>query len=217
MEARRKAGIVQRVAGGRLPSKRGLPAQVSQPALTLCRLFFILSAVLVFVPRTNAQRLTATEYQVKAAYLYNFGKFVGWPDKGALSKDEPFEICVLGEDPFGLTLDSALTGAKISGKIVTAKRISKPQEIDSCRILFISSSEGAHLEEILGTLERASVLTVSDIPQFSQRGGMIEFVLDGGRVRFQVNLTNAEGAGLNMSSELLKVAVRVMRNPRPGN
>lgn len=209
--------MMSRAAGRTRASKRGSFARVSQLLLALCPLFLILSAALLFLPRTNAQHLTATEYQVKAAYLYNFGKFVGWPDKGALSKDEPFEICVLGEDPFGLVLDSALTGAKISGKIVTAKRISKPQEIDSCRILFISSSESAHLEEIFGALERASVLTVSDIPQFSQHGGMIEFVLDGDRVRFQVNLTNAEGAGLNLSSELLKVAARVVRNPRPGN
>jgi hypothetical protein len=187
------------------------------PCVTKRQRFVILCALLAFVPRTNAQRLAATEYQVKAAYLFNFGKFVTWPDKGVAGNTGSFEICVLGEDPFGVVLDSTLTGATISGKGVAAKRITKPQEVDSCRILFISSSEGAHLPEVLGALDKASVLTVSDIPQFSQRGGMIEFVLDGGRVRFAVNLSNAEGVGLNLSSELLKVAVKVTRNSLSGN
>jgi hypothetical protein len=168
------------------------------------------------VPCLHAQRQMATEYQVKAAYLYNFGKFVVWPDKGASRNDQPFEICVLGEDPFGTALDSAVMGATIGGKGVAAKRIAKAQEIDDCRVVFISSSEGGRLPEILAALEKANVLTVSDIPQFSQHGGMIQFILDGNRVRFEVNLTNTEGAGLNLSSELLKVAARVTRTPRAG-
>ena len=164
----------------------------------------------------HAQQTAATEYQVKAAYLYNFGKFVAWPDKGEMGKGQPFEICVLGEDPFGAALDTVVAGETISGKDVATKRITNPREIDDCRILFISSSEGGRLTDILGALDRTSVLTVSDIPQFSQRGGMIQFVLDGSRVRFEVNLTKAEGAGLNLSSELLKVAVKVTRNPHSG-
>jgi hypothetical protein len=170
-----------------------------------------------WAPFVRSQKTSPTEYQVKAAYLYNFGKFVAWPDRGESEKGEPFIICVLGDDPFGSVLDAAVTGATISGKGVAAKRIAKPQEIDGCRILFISSSESAHLAEILGAMDKANVLTVSDIPLFSRRGGMIQFVLDGSRVRFEVNLSNAEGAGLNLSSELLKVAVRVTRNPHPGN
>ena len=171
---------------------------------------------LLMVPSLRAQRQMATEYQVKAAYLYNFGKFVVWPEKGTQRNDQSFEICVLGEDPFGPVLDSAVTGATIGGKGVAAKRIAKAQEIDDCRILFISSSEGGRLPEILANLAKANVLTVSDIPQFSEHGGMIQFILDGNRVRFEVNLTNTEDAGLNLSSELLKVAVRVTRTPRSG-
>jgi hypothetical protein len=176
----------------------------------------VVCPALLTVPYLHAQRQMATEYQVKAAYLYNFGKFVVWPDKGASKNDQSFEICVLGEDPFGTALDSAVTGATIGGKGVAAKRIAKAQEIDDCRVVFISSSEGGRLPEILAALEKANVLTVSDIPQFSQHGGMIQFILDGNRVRFEVNLTNTEGAGLNLSSELLKVAVRVTRTPHPG-
>ncbi len=87
----------------------------------------------------------------------------------------------------------------------------------NCRILFISSSEESQLKQILGALEGTSVLTVSDLPQFSQRGGMVQFVLDGKKVRFEVNLTPVEHAHLAMSSELLKVAVNLRRNNRLGD
>lgn len=174
-------------------------------------------AVLGLLSTAQAQRTPPTEYEVKAAYLYNFGKFVEWPSGEAATKDESFEICVLGDDPFGAALDSAVTGATINGKNVAVKRITKAQEIDGCRILFISSSESERLPGILGSLDKANVLTVSDMPQFSQRGGMIQFVLDGKRVRFEVNLTNAQGAGLNLSSELLKVALRVTRDSHSGS
>jgi len=166
--------------------------------------------------RAQAQQPKANEFQVKAAYLYNFGRFVEWPDQNVPAKSDAFEICVLGADPFGSTLDATLARETIAGRNVTAKRISKPQEIDSCRILFISSSEQAHLKEVLMALDKASVLTVSDIPRFSERGGMIGFVLDGDRVRFDVNLATAQDARLTLSSELLKVATNV-RKDRAGD
>ena len=178
----------------------------------------ILSCVLLagLCWRVQAQQPKANEFQVKAAYLYNFGRFVEWPDQDALDKSEAFEICVLGADPFGPTLDATLARETIAGKNVMAKRISKPQEIDSCRIVFISSSEEGHLKEVLAALDKTSVLTVSDIPRFSERGGMIGFILDGDRVRFDVNLASAQDARLTLSSELLKVATNV-RKDRPGD
>ena len=166
--------------------------------------------------RAQAQEPKPNEFQVKAAYLYNFGRFVEWPDQNTLDKSEGFEICVLGADPFGPTLDATLARETIAGKSVMAKRISKPQEIDSCRIVFISSSEQGHLKEVLTALDKTSVLTVSDIPRFSERGGMIGFILDGDRVRFDVNLASAQDARLTLSSELLKVATNV-RKDRPGD
>jgi hypothetical protein len=93
-----------------------------------------------------------------------------------------------------------------------AAQISKPREAVNCRILFISSSEDRQLKQILAALEGASVLTVSDLPQFSQRGGMVQFVLDGKKVRFEVNLTPVEHAHLTLSSELLKVAANLRRS-----
>ncbi|PYV95690.1 MAG: DUF4154 domain-containing protein [Acidobacteria bacterium] len=152
-----------------------------------------------------------TEYQVKAAYLYNFGKFVEWPTRGTTSESS-FNICVLGQDPFGSTFGSTLGGENIKGKSVLLKRIPNAQEAVGCHILFISSSEEPRLKEILAALDKTSVLTVSDMPQFTRRGGMIQFVMDANRVRFEVNLTSAERTGLTVSSQLLKVAISVRRS-----
>ncbi|MGH9455931.1 MAG: YfiR family protein, partial [Terriglobia bacterium] len=169
---------------------------------------------LISVPVSHTQPLTPTEYEVKAAYLFNLGKFVEWPAQAAV-KEDSFPICVLGADPFGQVLDAAIAGETIGGKTVIAKRISKPQDATGCRILFISSSEEGCLQEILANLDGTSVLTVSDMPDFGQRGGMIHLVLENRKVRFAVNLTAAERAGLTLSSQLLKLAVRVTGKPRP--
>ena len=163
-----------------------------------------------------AQQANPTEYQVKAAYLYNFGKFVDWPAKVAATSDF-FNICVLGEDPFGTTFDATIAGESINGKKVVVKRITRPQDAVSCRILFISSSEEGRLQEILAALDKTSVLTVSDIAQFTVRGGMIRFVREANRVRFEVNLSTAEHAGLTLSSQLLKVAITVKRSSQSGD
>ncbi|MGA8765673.1 MAG: YfiR family protein [Candidatus Acidiferrales bacterium] len=192
-----RSALLRRIHRRRLGALSGLAA--------------VLSVLLCGVPCLRAQQTKANEFEVKAAYLYNFGRFVEWPDESAVAKNESFEICVLGADPFGRTLDTTLATGTIGGKSVAAKRISKPEEIDSCRIVFISSSEESHLKTVLAALDKASVLTVSDIPRFSERGGMIGFVLDGNRVRFDVNLAIAQGARLTMSSELLKVATSVKK------
>ena len=178
-----------------------------------------LAAILVLsllpaISALPAQQTGPGEYQVKAAYLYQFGRFVHWP---AALVNHSFSICVLGRDPFGPTLETALTGETIDGKDVVPKRISRPQDALSCNILFISSSEEKELSSILAAIDRAGVLTVSEIPGFSQRGGMIQLLSQGRRVRFEVNLAVAGSAGLTLSSELLKLAVSVRRNPVPGN
>jgi hypothetical protein len=164
----------------------------------------------------NAQKSKATEYNVKAAYLFNFARFAEWPAGSPAARNDTFAICVLGQDPFGAALDVVVTGEIIAGKSVVARRVMKPQEAVSCRVLFISSSEDSRLQEILGALDKGCVLTVSDIPRFSRRGGMIQFVAEGNKIRFEINLANAGGAGLTLSSELLKVAVTVIRNSQPG-
>jgi len=159
-----------------------------------------------------AQQTKAPESAIKATYLYNFSRFVQWPEDAAAAKGNSFSICVLGEDPLGAALDSILSGESIGGKPVLTRRVTKSQDALDCRVLYISSSEEGRLKEILAGLDKSRVLTVSDIPQFSQRGGMIQFVLVGNKLRFEVNLTNAQTAGLTLSSDLLKVAVAVRKS-----
>jgi hypothetical protein len=160
----------------------------------------------------SAQTPKPTEYEVEAAYLSHFGGFIEWPARTGSATD-PFYVCVLGQDPFGPLLDAALRGETIGGSPMLAKRLSGTEEISGCRILFLSSSMDSQLKSVLTAIGTSNVLTVSDIAGFTRRGGMIQFVLDGNRVRFEINLAAAQRTGLILSSELLKVAVSVRRTP----
>jgi len=201
-------------------SVRRVPhGQATWPVLSL---FPSLTAVavawtLLSIPALHAQNPKPTDYEVKAAYLYNFGRFVEWPGKVAAAQGGPFTVCVLGPDPFGRSLDAALAGETVGGKTVVAKRISSPEESGNCQILFLSLTEDGRLSTIIADLDKKAVLTVSDMRQFTQRGGMIQFVLEGKRVRFEVNLTATQRAGLTLSSELLKVATTVRKTSAPGD
>jgi hypothetical protein len=155
--------------------------------------------------------------QVQAAYLYNFGKFVKWPAVALANQSGAFTICVLDQDPFGATLQSTLAGESVGGKPVTVKRLAKAQDAAACHILFIGSAQQRDLREILAALDDAAVLTVSDMPDFSKRGGMIQFVLEGDRIRFEINLEGAQKSHLVFPSELLKVATAVKNPARLGD
>jgi hypothetical protein len=177
------------------------------------RSFLIVAVVLLgfaaLVSPAAAQQPKPQEYQVKAVYLYNFGRFVEWPQ--ATAGDESFAICILGQDPFGATLDSTIAGELIGTQKLVARRITAPGDAAGCRILFVSSSEAAHVKDILSAVNKSAVLTVSDVAGFSDSGGMIQFVLQEDKVRFQVNLAAAEKAGLTLSSQLLKVATDIRK------
>jgi hypothetical protein len=178
-------------------------------------LALVIACLVILAPCLHAQKSGPTENEVKSAYLYNFGKFVEWPAKAAIV-GEFFTICALGDDNFGSTLEATIAGESISGKKVLVKRVAKPQDAASCRILFIGSSQQSRVKEILAELDNTSVLTVSDMPEFTHRGGMIQFVVEANRVRFEVNLASAERSGLTLSSQLLKVAIDVKRTAQPG-
>ena len=184
----------------------------------LRRLCIAFSALpFLFSMDSQAQAPKANAYQVQAAYLYNFGKFVKWPTVAPSHQSGTFAICVLDGDPFGDTLQSTLPGESVGGKPVVIKRLSKPEDAVACRILFISSAQGKNLTAILTAIDQTSVLTVSDMPNFSKRGGMIQFVLEGNRIRFEINLESAEKSHLVFASELLKVAEAVTKPAGPGD
>jgi hypothetical protein len=151
------------------------------------------------------------EYQVKAAYLYGFGRFVEWPSAAPTAADAPFVVCVLGDDPFGPLLDQAVEGGAVKNRPVSVRRIGRAEDGAACDTLFVSASEQPRLPRILEVLDHRPVLTVGDSPEFARRGGMIGFSVEGSRIRFTVNLDAAQGAGLMLQSELLRVAAAVLR------
>jgi hypothetical protein len=188
--------------------------RATRPVLSLRPLLIAVAAACAFfaIPVLRAQNPRPTDYQVKATYLYNFGRFIEWPGKVAAAQGSSFTVCVLGQDPFGPSLDATLAGETIGGKTVVAKRISSAEESGDCQILFLSLTDDSRLNKIIADLDKKAVLTVSDMSQFVKRGGMIQFVLEGKKVRFEVNLTATQHAGLTLSSELLKVATAVKRD-----
>jgi hypothetical protein len=189
------------------------------PLARLVRLSSRIALVVVLAGKLAAQvhAQKPAEYQVKAAYLYGFGRFVEWPASATAAAPKAFVVCVLGDDPFGRLLDEVAAGAVMKDKPVSVQRISRVDESGPCHTLFISASEGARLGRILETLDHRPVLTVSDAPQFAQRGGMIGFAAEGNRVRFTVNLAAAQDAGLQLNSELLRVAATILRSRPAGD
>jgi hypothetical protein len=147
---------------------------------------------------------------VKAAYLFNFAQFVRWP-AGNSASSEPFGVCVIGKDPFGAALDDVLEGEAINGRRAIVRRMAKLTNPAACQIAFISTSEADSVEAILGAVAGQPVLTVSDLPRFIERGGIIAFVAKDNRVRFELNLPAAAAAHLVLSSELARVALAVHR------
>jgi len=172
-------------------------------------------AILILANALTAQQPRASEAEVEAVYVFKFSQFITWPHNAPATTT--FNICVLGDDPLGSYLDKTIRGEKIGGEPVVERHIARPQDAQGCAVLYISRSEAYRLRPILMTVHDWPVLTVSDIPDFADKGGMIEFVLQSGRVRFAVNLTPAAEAGLSFSSELLKVAVTVTGAAAPGS
>jgi hypothetical protein len=151
---------------------------------------------------------TPTEYQVKAAFLYNFVKFVEWPAAPNEQKD-PLAICILGQDPFDGALDRITQGKTINDRRIVIRRTNDIAIARSCQVLFVSLSETSRLTEIVKALRDTSILSVSDIGRFCQSGGVIAFAMEGQRVRFQINVKAATRANLKISSNLLQLAVTV--------
>jgi hypothetical protein len=165
---------------------------------------FVVVAAAMSADTARAQSAT-DEYQVKAAYLLAFARYVEWPS-GVLPASSPLDIAIVGDDPFGGALDEALRGKSANGHPLQLRHQRWNDALTQYHIVFISASEEPHLADILRYLAHDSVLTVSDIDRFSLRGGVIEFRMVGNRVRFDINRTPATAAQLTISSKLLSVA-----------
>jgi hypothetical protein len=178
----------------------------------LALLAVVLAAALS--PGIARAQATADEYQVKAAYVLNFARFVEWP-AAVLPPSAPLRIAIVGQDPFGGALEAVLRGKSANGHPIELRHERWDDVLTAYQIVFISVSEESHLSQIIRDLGRNSALTVSDIDRFSLRGGVIEFCTVGNRLRFDINRTPAIAARLTISSKLLSVARAVHERSVP--
>jgi len=144
------------------------------------------------------------EYQIKAAFLYNFAKFIEWPAAAFKDAQSPLTLCILGKDPFGDALDS-LRDKTIEGRKLVIRRVSKIEEADKCHILFVSASEKDTLSHILKATRSWNILTVGDTKGFAESGVMINLITTDDKVGFEINVDAAKHASLGISSKLLKL------------
>ncbi len=185
---------------------------LSPPALfALGLLCFLVPYCLASGARGAPPPVRPTEAQLKTAFLYNFAKFIAWPDGKFSGPSAPMRFCVLGDDPFGPAFDT-LTGTTAQGRPIEIRRYPRLLPgVEECHVVFVAESERRHLRRIVPILTRARALSVSDIPGFVAQGGVIGLFKDQGRIRFTIDPDAASRAGLSISSHLL----RLSRSPEP--
>jgi hypothetical protein len=161
--------------------------------------------LLVLVGSVYGQSPTIGEYNIKAAFLYNFAKFVDWPKKGADEQSEAFVIGIIGDDPFGSEIE-VIKGKSVKGMPLKVRHYEKIEDISDCKILFISSSSEKEISKILEHLKGNTVLTVGDTEGFARQGVMVNLIKVENRIRFEINPEAAKSEGLKISSHLLRLA-----------
>ena len=170
------------------------------------RLFLpvILLAVGFFHSWTQAKAFN--EYDLKAAFLYNFAQFVEWPPEAFESAQTHLVIGVLGEDPFGKTLDKIVQDEVVKNRKLDVQRYRRVEDIATCHILFISQSEAGRLGQILDRLKGKNILTVGDSENFAHQGGVVRLLLEKNKIRLRINIEAAKAARLTISSKVLRAA-----------
>ena len=150
------------------------------------------------------------EYEVKAAYLYNFAKFVEWPAEAPATPPGTFVVTVVGADPFGRVLEETLKGKAVGGARLVLRRARDASDVPPSHIVFVSESEHDRLGGVLDRLAGSATLTVGETEDFAEKGGVIRFRMEDDRVRLDINPESARRARLRISSDLLRLA-RIVR------
>ena len=167
----------------------------------------LMAMVLIGIAQpTGAAEPVAEEYQVKGAFLLNFTKFVDWPPQVFKGPGDPIAICVLGQNPFGPGMDRAARETVVGNRTVSVRQVSDWQQASQCQIVFIGASERKRLRAFLEALRDRSILTVGESEGFLASGGVVDFKLEGEKVRIEINTAAADRAGLHISAKLLSLA-----------
>jgi hypothetical protein len=180
----------------------------SAPTLLAC----LLALALAGNP-ARSQPATPTEYELKAAFLYNFLLFVEWPRDAFAETNAPIRIGIVGSDPFGAVLDETMRGKTVAGHPVMIQRIKDQRGETNCHLLFIGRLDKRPVGQVLTAVGNSSILTVSEQEHFPETGGIIGLTMDGKKVRFEVNLAAAERSRLKIDPKLLKLA-KAVRGPK---
>jgi len=180
--------------------------------LQLCTVAFLTLAV---ANPIRPQETPSIEYQLKAAFLFNFAKFVAWPPDAFQSDKTPITLCVFRNDPFGGALDEVIRGKAIDNRELLARRINDLPDLKTCQLVFVSQKEEKQLREILNSLKGASVLVVGEGEDFAESGGAVQFFLENNKLRFAINVDAIQRAHLQASSKLLALARIVHDNGHP--
>jgi hypothetical protein len=170
---------------------------------------FMLLLVSFGAPRTLAQDVP--EADLKAAFLYNFTKFVEWPTEAFAREDSPFIVGIYGDDEFVSTLRTLLHDKKAHGHSFEVRKLSSPQDAKTCQILFFRDSETRKFSQIYDTIKKLPILTVGEGSEFLDAGGMFALFFEDKQLRFEVNPAPAENAKLSVSSKLLRLARKVRK------
>jgi hypothetical protein len=168
------------------------------------------AAALTLACLAVAQTPASNEYEVKAAFLFHFSQFVEWPEETFKDARSPLTYCTIGDDPFHGSLDAALNGKTAGARPFRVRHFKQPREIQGCQVLFIGAEEKKFLPAILAGVKGDSALTVGESEHFVQEGGMIGFLPEENKIRFEVNLEATQKAKLRISSRLLALAKSVI-------
>lgn len=160
----------------------------------------------VIAGSANADDQDIHEDEVKAAFVYNFAKFLEWPTDKINGQ---VILCILGDSPLGFSALKAIDGRSVQDKQLTTKLLNKQDELKNCHIVFIAASERNKMAQLLNSAHHQHALTVSDMDGFAEAGGAIELVKTDGKIRFAINLLAAKEAGITISSRLLSLALTV--------
>jgi hypothetical protein len=180
--------------------------------MRLSATILMLVSVVLTTGKSRAQDAPPSEYQVKAAFIFNFAKFVEWPATAFSDAKSPLVIGILGENPFGEDLERIVHAKTLNQRSIEVKKnCQNAEEAKKCHVLFISTSEKKRLQEILSAVAGTNILTVSEMDGFIEAGGIINFFREGNKIRFQIDHATAKKSGLKVDSKLLGLG------KKPGN
>jgi uncharacterized protein DUF4154 len=195
------------------------PSALSRSSRTIAMAIVLHALALLWAVPSNAGAADGSaaapgrECEIKAAFLYNFTKFVDWPAQTFANADAPLVIGVLGASPCVQALERLVRDRKVNGRTIVVRPIASAEEAKVTQLLFVGSAQETQFAGLKAAIESLPVLTVGESPRFATLGGAIDFVPQDDKIRFEININAAEHAGLKISAQLQKLAAVVHRSP----